>query len=57
MLKTEEASTLGLKPGEWPKTITHEGETYRLDKGVYENGELVKVTYINDCNVLVVFND
>ena len=53
----EEASTIGLQPGEWPNTIIHKGVAYRRDKAEIRNGELTAVTYLTDDATLVVLND
>ena len=53
----EEASTLGLKPGEWPETIEYRGLTYQRNRPEMHNGELVSVVYLANGVVLVVLND
>jgi hypothetical protein len=53
-----EASTLGLKPGQWPKAITVDGITYREYEAMYVGEEFIGIAYVDaDHNVLQVFND
>ena len=53
----EEASTLGLKPGEWPETIDFKGLTYERGNPQLNNGELVSVDYTTNDVLLIVLND
>lgn len=53
-----DASDIGLKPGEWPETLTHGGEEYkRADVERYSGGDILNVTYIAGGKRLVVVND
>lgn len=66
MNKAIDASDLGLKPGEWPRTIEVEGHVYsrgqrmvaRNDAGL-ESGptEFAGYVYISDEGTITVFND
>lgn len=57
----EEASTLGLKPGEWPVTLMFRGVQWTRGKAEYighgEDSELGLVYYYRPGAVLEVYND
>jgi len=54
-----EASTLGLKPGEWPETIEFEGRTLTKWNVILhvETGALLGVRYRDWRGVVKVWND
>jgi hypothetical protein len=57
-VRVEEASTIGLKPGEWPLLITLDGELFERKNFEYGGGEITSVRYSNGTDKLVdVIND
>lgn len=53
----EEASTLQLPPGKWPKSIQYLGLIWQQDRSVHSNGELATVIYIRGDKELHILND
>lgn len=57
---SEEASTLGLKPGEWPVQLTYGNQLYgRTAWECSPEGEVLSVKYLSTQtdDILVVLND
>jgi len=57
MNRAIDASDLGLKPGEWPRTLTVEGHAYTRDQRVINHDEFAGYVYISDEGTVTVFND
>src|ERR1044072_5528214 len=51
-----EASTLGLKPYEWPEVIDLEGISYVRCQVNRSYGQLISIDYYNNRTILTVFN-
>lgn len=45
VIEYQEDSELGLRPGEWPVTLRHDGRLFSRDSLQTHNGELMSVRY------------
>jgi hypothetical protein len=57
MNKAIDASDLGLKPGEWPRTITVEGHVYSKGQRMVNRDEFAGYVYVSDDGTVTVYND